>query len=428
MLSSLRGRNVALMAGMLFLGQLLTMSLVAAFVIVPQADRIATILARNVEMVGATLDALPREERSRFIARINAGRALRIQLAQGEPPGVDGTPTWLETLVLQRLAANLGQVETMVWRGGGRSSLWVRMRLGMGEHYWVSLPPSMGWTPTGALLGAVSIGLVLSLAAGLALQRRVNRPLTALADAVDAMPDTQPLGSLAKDGPVEIAGVAAAFERMAARLAAQEADRAFMLAGISHDLKTPIAKLRLAAALRPNGEPDDDAMIARQFERIERMLDQFLDFGRGIDAEQPRRIDIRKAVSDVAMSAGLGSACVRGERDVFAMVRPIAFERTLANIIRNAFVHGSEPVSIVIGKEGAGVTVEIIDSGGGVDPALLDQLDNPFFRGDAARPSDGGVGLGLAIAARFAREHGGSLRFANGQAGGFSVKLVLATA
>jgi two-component system, OmpR family, osmolarity sensor histidine kinase EnvZ len=425
MLKSLRARNVALMAGMLFLGQLLTLAMVAGFVIGPQADRIAAILGRNVRMVGTTLNALPANERAAFIIRVNNSGTFRIIPGGGETPGADGRPTWLETRVLRSLAADLGQSETMVWRGGGGQPLWVWLRLGSGEPYWVSLAPSPGWTPTGALFGAVAIGLTLSLIAGLVLQRRINRPLKALADAVDAMPDPQSVAHLADEAPAEIATVATSFERMAARLRAQEADRAFMLAGISHDLKTPIAKLRLAAALRETGDADDDAMIARQFERIERMLDQFLDFGRGTEAELPAPAALVPTIAEIARALGLSPDAISGDPTLAASVRPVAFERAIANLIRNAMVHGQPPVSVAVTQADSAVTICVTDKGSGVSEEILTQLGRPFLRGDAARPSDGGVGLGLAIAARFAHEHGGTLHFANVASGGFQATLVI---
>lgn len=424
MLKSLRARNIALMAGMLFLGQALTVALVAGFVILPQAERIATILARNIRMVGTTLDALPADERVRFIARVNGEATIRIVPAGGEIPGADGRPSLLETAVLRQLAAELGQTGTMVWRGGGGAPLWVRMRLGKQADYWVALAPSPGWSPSGALVGAVAVGLALSLLAGLALQRRVNRPLKALADAVDAMPDTAPARLLAEDAPEEIASVARSFEAMAARLAAQEADRALMLAGISHDLKTPIAKLRLAAALR-GGSDDDTAMIERQFERIDRMLGQFLDFGRGIDAEQAERLALRAAVSDVARTLGLAPDSITGGEGLFVRVRPIAFERAVTNLVRNALTHGRPPVSIELARDTRMARLSVNDAGDGVDPALLAALDRPFVRGNAARPSDGGTGLGLAIVRRFAEHHGGTLTCENRAGGGFTVTLRL---
>lgn len=425
MLKSLRARNVALMVGILFLGQVLTLLMFGAFVIGPQADRVASILGRNVRMVGTTLDALPESERAAFIARVNNSGTFRIVQGGGDPPGADGRPTWLETRVLRSLANDLAQSQTMVWRGGGGQPLWVWLQLGNGARYWVSLAPSPGWTPTGALLGSVSIGLTLSLIAGLALQRRINRPLKALADAVDAMPDPQNVSDLAENAPVEIATVAASFERMAGRLRAQDANRAFMLAGISHDLKTPIAKLRLAAALRETGDGDDDAMIARQFDRIERMLDQFLDFGRGADAEAPTRIAVLPVIADIAKTLDLPPDAVSGDAMLILNVRPVAFERVIANLVRNAIVHGAPPVLIAVTRRDRHVEIVVTDGGNGVDPAAMAHLDQPFFRGDAARPSDGSAGLGLAIARQFARDHTGNLQFDNRLPGCFAVTLSL---
>lgn len=413
MLNSLRGRNVLLLAAMLLLGQLVTMLLVATMVISPQADRIATIIASNIRTLGATLDALPPAERNRFVARVNARGAYHLRPGVGEPPGADGRPTWLETRVLGRLASELGQQQTMVWRGGGKVRLWVHLRLGTAGPYWVALAPSQGWTPTGALAGSVAVALLLSLGAGLVLQRRINRPLAALADAVDAMPDARPVSRLAQDAPAEIASLASSFEGMAARLAAQEADRAFMLAAISHDLKTPIAKLRLATALRGDVEGQDEALIERQFHRIERMLDQFLDFGRGVQTEQPCLIDLRRAVSEVAASLDLAPASVAVPEGVVLSLRPLGFERAMANLLRNALVHGRPPISVHAVARLDGVDIVVTDEGPGVAPEQLPDLTRPFTRGSIARPSDGGVGLGLAIVQRFAEEAGGSLVIAN---------------
>ncbi len=424
MLKSLRARNVALMAGMLLLGQALTVALVAGFVILPQAERIAVILSRNVRMVGTVLDALPPDERDRFIARVNAANSIRIVPAGGSIPGIDGRPSLLETAVLRKLAVELGQTGTMVWRGGGGAPLWVRLRPGRSADYWIALAPSPGWSPTGALVGAVAVGLALSLLAGLALQRRVNRPLKALADAVDAMPDTVPARLLAEDAPEEIATVARSFEAMAARLAAQDADRAIMLAGISHDLKTPIAKLRLAAALADRDD-DDVAMVERQFERIDRMLGQFLDFGRGIDAEAPVRIALHRAVGEVAATLGIEGIAISGETDLHVLARPVALERTVANLIRNALDYGGPPVTLRIDRTGGFADLTVSDRGPGVDPVFISTIDRPFVRGDAARPSDGGTGLGLAIVRRFADAHGGSLVLANRNGGGLCATLRL---
>jgi two-component system, OmpR family, osmolarity sensor histidine kinase EnvZ len=136
-LKSLRGRNIVLMAAMLLLGQVLALVFVSVAVIRPQANRVAGLLARNVRMIGATLDALPVGQREAFVARVNNLDAFRIQPGHGNPPGADGRPTFLETAVLRAVAADLGQQGDMVWRGGGSQRLWVRIKLGDQGYYWV---------------------------------------------------------------------------------------------------------------------------------------------------------------------------------------------------------------------------------------------------------------------------------------------------
>lgn len=427
MLKSLRGRNVVLMATMLLLGQLLATVLISLFVISPQAQRVAGIVANNVRMVGATLDALPRDERERFIARINASGTFRIQPGYGTPPGADGRPSIIETLVLRTLAADLAQREDMVWRGGGTTQLWVRLQLGQQGYYWISVAPSPGWSPNGALLGSVALALALSLAAALILQRRINRPLTTLSAAVDAMPDTRLVKSLTREAPAEIAGLAQSFEAMAARLAAQDANRALMLAGISHDLKTPLAKIRLALVLDPPRDPETIAMLDRQLDRMQNMLGQFLDFGRGVDSEPIARVLVQSAViaaiaateADVAVNWGESSDKLQ------VSVRPQGLERAIINLIRNAFDHGEPPVTVHLTVDAAQVCLKVCDSGAGIPEQLMLNAIDPFTRGSSARPSDGGTGLGLAIVARFAREHGGGLTLANLQPRGFTATLCL---
>lgn len=426
MLRSLRARQVALMAFVLLLTQALTLALVVELALFPQVNRVAGLLAHNVRMLNAVIDALPPLERAAFITRVNASGKVRIVPGTAPPPGVDGRPTTLEQQTLSALAVELGQQDSMVWRGGGGQQLWVRLQHGPGEAYWLALAPSRGWSPNGAVVGSIAIALVIALAAGVMLQRRVSRPLKTLADAVDAMPDARPVRELAVRGPSEIAFVARSFERMAARLEAQDRDRAFMLAGISHDLKTPLAKLRLAAALHPTGDAEQDAMVARQIDRMDRMLGQFLDFGRNHAEENSRPVDIRASVEAVRAVLELkDAATVEIAEGLVANVPPLAFERALINLVRNAVTHGLPPICIRCEAGADELRITVTDVGPGVDPENLDRLRKPFRRGEDSRPSDGSVGLGLAIVDRFVADVGGELSLANRPEGGFAATMIL---
>lgn len=423
---SLRRRNVVLLAAILLLSQLLTTVLISLLVIRPQASRVAGIVANNVRMVGATLDALPMDERALFVARVNASGSFRLQPGYGAPPGSDGRPSLIETFVLRTLAADLAQSKDMVWRGGGNKQLWVRLRLGNQGYFWISVAPSPGWSPNGALFGSVALALMISLFAGLALQRRINRPLAALADAVDKMPDTRGVRNLGEGAPEEIALVARSFEAMAARIVAQDANRTLMLAGISHDLKTPLAKMRLALELDPPPNSDSVALLDRQLDRMEAMLDQFLDFGRGVDTEQPQSINLIEAVKAAIVAAGVDASFTSfGVGSATLKLRARSFERALVNLLRNASIHGAPPFAATIVTNADTARISISDKGPGIDPARLSMIAEPFVRAEHSRPSDGSSGLGLAIANRFACDHGGTLSLANLAKGGFAVTLEL---
>jgi two-component system osmolarity sensor histidine kinase EnvZ len=417
------------MASMLLLSQLLTTVLISLLVIRPQAARVAGIVASNVRMVGATLDALPPDERERFVRRINMSGSFRLQPGYGDPPGSDGQPSLIETTVLRTLAADLAQSKDMVWRGGGNKPLWVRLRLGSQGYYWISVAPSPGWTPNGALLGSVALALVISLAAGLALQRRINRPLAKLAAAVDAMPDPRQVRDLSSDGPAEIAQVAASFDAMANRLAAQDANRTLMLAGISHDLKTPLAKIRLALELDPPNDRGTIDLLNRQLDRMAAMLDQFLDFGRGVDAEPIKSVEVIDIVEAAISAAGSTAKVISwGATSPKVAVRPRALERALVNLLRNAALHGAPPVRVAIDEHDCTVSVAVYDGGPGIPPDMLATITDPFVRAEPSRPSDGSSGLGLAIVDRFARDHAGAFSVASLPDSGFVAKLELPAA
>jgi two-component system, OmpR family, osmolarity sensor histidine kinase EnvZ len=424
-LKTLLSRNIALMAIIVVLSQIMTVTLVGVFIVKPQADRLAVILARNIAVLSTTVDALPPDERDALITRVNANGTVRILRGTAPPVAAGGSATLLERQVLHELARNLGRRDELNWRGGGAMPLWVRLKLGP-NTYWVSVASPVGWTPDGAIAASFVLALTMALAAGIMLQRRINKPLRALAASADRLPVTAIDPELADHGPSEVMAVARSFNAMASRLAEQEQNRTLMLAGISHDLKTPLAKIRLGLAIDPSSDPDIAAMFERETGRMERMLDQFLDFARGIDNEAPMPVAIGPALKNGLAAVDMRSHPeIEGPPDVRIAVRPMAFERTLINLLRNADIHGAPPFRVAVTIDRMVACIAISDSGPGVPSEMVEKLAHPFFRASEARPSDGGVGLGLTIASRFAADHGGSLTVQNGEQGGLVVTLLL---
>jgi two-component system, OmpR family, osmolarity sensor histidine kinase EnvZ len=226
---------------------------------------------------------------------------------------------------------------------------------------------------------------------------------------------------LATDGPLEIAAVAGSFNRMAQRLRDFEANRALLLAGISHDLRTPLAKIRLALALGPGLEPDAETLIDAQFDQLDALLGQFLDFGRWMDGETAAVRDIAADVRAVAAEIDPALAATIAAAPVSMTVRPMALRRGIANMIENARRHGAAPIEISISISAAEVAICVDDRGPGVPDALLPGLATPFVHGGAA----GSTGLGLAIVRHVAQAHEGRLILGNRPGGGFRQRLEL---
>lgn len=425
MLKSLRARNVALMIVIVLIAQLLTTMLVMLLVIRPQTGRLATILAHNVAAISATLSHVPPDRGAALIARINRGGGIRLLPANAEPPEDRGIPTLLEAEFMRAFAREMREDSVVIWHGGRTGQLWAKVTLA-GKPYWVSYERPPGWSPSGALIAAIVLAVILALVAGLIVRRWLDAPLRTLVEAADTMRGEGVMPRLTEDGPHEIAAVASAFNRMATRLAAQDADRTFMLAGISHDLRTPLAKIRLALAIEQGIAPEMHALLLRQLDHMERMLGQFLDFARGRDAEQPAPCGVRAAVGEALDQLGIDPVAADGIAPAITVdVRRLGFQRSIVNILRNALIHGAPPITIACTAAQGWLHLTIADHGPGAASELLAHLHEPFVRGHSERPSDGGAGLGLAIARQFADQHCGSLSFANQPGGGLAVTLTL---
>jgi two-component system osmolarity sensor histidine kinase EnvZ len=199
-----------------------------------------------------------------------------------------------------------------------------------------------------------------------------------------------------------------------------------MVAGLSHDLRTPLAKLRLAKAMLPEGDAQMEATFVRQQDKIERMLGQFLDFARGIDSETVRPIAaeaaLRGAVDCLASNAKVR---ILSATDGIIALRRFAFERAICTLVRNAPTHGLPPVTINVAQSGTEVVNAVVDCGPSAPAGALAGLRRPFARADQARVSTGNVGLGLTIVDKFAVPHGGCLDYRNLPQGGFEALLRL---
>jgi two-component system osmolarity sensor histidine kinase EnvZ len=297
------------------------------------------------------------------------------------------------------------------------------------ELFWVRIPrtrversESLRW------IGWGTVVLALALVGAWLVVFRVNRPLSALTRAAEAMGRGKVPPPVPETGPSEISTLSRAFNQMASDLKRLDDERALLLAGVSHDLRTPLSRIRLGLEmLDDRGDPLLKSGMEKDIEDIDVAISQFLDFARTNEGEA--------VVADGDLNALVRSACERSERNGKAVsmeltplpplpLRPLAMQRAVVNLIENALRHGGPAVEVRTAAGHGRAVVEVLDRGPGIPPAQAEDMLRPFTRMDAAR-STPGTGLGLAIVDRIARLHGGEVKLLAREGGGLRARVEL---
>jgi two-component system osmolarity sensor histidine kinase EnvZ len=280
--------------------------------------------------------------------------------------------------------------------------------------------------PHQLLVLMIVTSILMTLIAFVFLRNQL-RPIKRLADAAEAFGKGRSVAYRPR-GATEVRAAGAAFLDMRNRIERQIEQRTLMLSGVSHDLRTPLTRLKLSLSLMP--EDDEVRAALRDVADMERLVDEFLSFARGDAMEAPEPTDPVALVGlSVANAQRAGQAVdLASEGEGRVMLRPDAVRRAVDNLIANAMRYGRRAeVSVAVTDRSVRISVE--DDGPGIPADRREEALRPFTRLDAARNPNrgGGVGLGLSIAADIARSHGGTLRLAESpRLGGLKAELVLA--
>ncbi|MBK8740672.1 MAG: HAMP domain-containing protein [Betaproteobacteria bacterium] len=386
----------------------------------------------QLETLRAALSSLQSQDRPGFLRRL--GREYGVLLLSVAERPVIGRPALGPRMMelQERLRARLGEdTELRLQASAEGPIVWIRLTAG-DSAYWAgsTLPRADEELPTRVLIWS---GIVLSvlLVAAYFFARRMNSPLRQLQDAVAAVGKGQTPPPLPESGPTEIAGLAKGFNRMTSNLKQMELDRALLLAGVSHDLRTPLARLRLVAEMAVHDESMKEGMVD-DIEEMDRIINQFLDFARGEDNTPLAMHDLNALAEECAeryRRKGQTITFTPAPDLPLLPLRARSIERALVNLVDNAYRYGSPAVDIAIRRDGGKAVVEVADRGPGIPPSEVERLKQPFTRLDTARGSAAGgklgSGLGLAIVDRVVTLHGGEFTLQLREGGGTLARIAL---
>jgi signal transduction histidine kinase len=384
-------------------------------------------IEREVASSVALLDHLPAAERAQWLPRL-ARRSYQFILG----PGIQGSPpdARLSARVARSIADGIGTRYPVTANAvpGDRDRLQVHLKLSDGTPLTIDMRPMSGiplspWLPLVLVLQLVVLAACCWLAVRLA-----TRPLHQLAQAADTLgPDLKAV-RLSEDGPSEVARAAKAFNAMQDRIAIYMAERIQILAAISHDLQTPITRMRLRVDVMD--DTVESSKLQQDLSEMENLVKEGVTYARTLHgtAEVPCRIDLDALLDSLVCDyVDAGKAVSLEHRVAIAAVtRPQALRRIVGNLVDNALKFGGAAGIDVAASRDGQVTISVLDRGPGIPGELLEAVFEPFYRLETSRNRHtGGTGLGLAIARQLALAMDSTLSLHNRPGGGLEARLTL---
>ena len=401
----------------------------------PMARRSADDLAGLMVISAQTWAELPPHTRPAFEAELQRNHGLQLQPAQAGVHSDGWHPPFLY-LLEAALARRVGTHQHVLrdTSAQGDTRYWATLPSG-GQTLAVGLSAErMASQPVLALLAVLVLGLVVSVVLAWLLARRVVAPLAQLAHAAEQMGQGHQPDALPETGPREVVALSRSFNLMAAQVQQLLTARTALLAGVSHDLRTPLARMRLALemlATHPN--PSLVERLDRDVQHMNQIIGNVLDVARGVAHEAATLVDVAALLAQLALDHSTAARQVRvtvgADGAGVHRLPEVSLRRALNNLLENAFHHAtSGQVELVCELTSGGLRMGVLDRGPGIAPHLVAQMCQPFQRADPSRnPATGGTGLGLAIVQALAQAHGWQLQLLPREGGGLAAWLYMAS-
>jgi two-component system osmolarity sensor histidine kinase EnvZ len=430
---SLFWRTFFLLALLLASGVFAWVQTLRALEFEPRAVQAAQQTASLVNLARAALNSTDGINRVALIKGLSNQQALKLAPREPKDKWEPYETDRVSRAIGQELRSQLGPDTVVASSVNDKPGLWVGFSIEK-DPYWLQAELSrvgpMSWN---TITLWVSIAFLATVLGSAAIARLINQPLKELSFAASRIREGEFDSRLDENTLTsEVRQVNIGFNRMARELAKVEQDRAVMLAGISHDLRTPLARLRLEAEMSVQDEEAKQNM-ALDIDQLDAIIDKFMDYARPGDT---RMVPVHlSSVVDREMAAFRDTSQIRITSRVAIDTKVIADDTELGRVLQNLFENarrygrstdtGIARVHVSYARTGPWVILTVRDHGPGTDPKKLAQLTTPFFRGDAARTAATGAGLGLAIVDKAIQRMGGTFELANAPDGGLMAHIRL---
>ena len=395
----------------------------------PRARQLAQLAVSVVNITHAALVAADPVKRLELLRDLAESEGVHLYPSESSDVITPLPDTFFFHIMHDTALAQLGPNTRLAGAINGQSGIWVSFSIGdtSDDDYWLMLPgehaeSDFPWQ----WLGWGSVSLTLALLVAWLIVSRVTLPLRVLARAAREVGRGRHPDPVPERGALELLQLARAFNHMSVDLKRIDAERSEVLAGISHDLRTPLARLRLESEMSISDEVARDA-VNEDIEQMDSIIAQFMDYARGESSEQPELTDVNLLVTQVTGALGRTSSfpeVTLGDVPKI-LIRRQALSRALANLLDNARKYGGDHISVTTGIENKELVIDVLDRGPGIPESEIERLKRPFTRLENARTDTSGTGLGLAIVERIARLHGGSLDLLPRDGGGLIARLRL---
>ncbi len=434
--NTLLARFLILIATVLIIAQVVSIRIFDYFERGPRAEAVAQEIETIVNFTRVSLISSREDKRLELLSELSTKGDIRIYPAYYFEDIEPLAPDPFLQVIVSKLKARLGENTIVVTNHYGIPGLWVSFAIDQDE-FWVVIPTPgdrpfpwhwIGW-------GIIVAGL--SIIGAYATATRINKPLNLLINATEQLKKGTFPEKLPLDSVTEFRTMSQTFNEMAESLSKVDQERKVLLAGVSHDIRTPLTRLRIAIEMLPEkiASKLKKSMEEDIFE-IDNILNQFIDYVRGFNQEATVTTNLNEFFSHMKNQHQILNRNIvlvsNLKIPIFYDIKPISFRRLFDNLINNAFSYSTGEVVITIRKHKENISISVLDDGPGIPPDHIQRLLKPFERFDVISINKKqiannreGCGLGLAIVDKITEAHNGKLVISNRAKKGLEVKIIL---